>query len=195
MENNLIRVVVKKPLELAEIVMVENSLASFQKIVGGYIESVGSIFPYPFCMYINEEGKLIELTPNIVLPHGDYVAGTLVVLSTDGEGNNIGLTEAEAERITNILNPLGNYFKEVAEAEKKEVKLDFSDSAAVRKFIEETESGMYSGKNVDGEKVALMHDKGIGFDLHTYQNNGWVRVNDYGKNGYCEGETFNGRWK
>lgn len=106
----LIKVVVKQPYKKAEITEVENSLESFQKIVGGHIEFVPSVFQYPIGIYCNEEGKLEGLPPNIVLPHGDFAAGTIVVISTDLYGNTIGLTESQAERCAELLNILGNYF-------------------------------------------------------------------------------------
>lgn len=105
-----IRVVVKEPNEMAEILEVEDSLKSFQKLVGGLIESVRSVFPEPFSIYINEEGKLLELTPNIVLPYGDWVAGTVVVLAHTEDGGNQSLSEEEAGKIATIVNALGINF-------------------------------------------------------------------------------------
>lgn len=52
----------------------------------------------------------------------------------------------------------------------------------------------YSGVNSDGETVhiTISPDEII---LHTYQSNGWCRVNYYDENGNPSGETFDGRWK
>ena len=54
---------------------------------------------------------------------------------------------------------------------------------------------MFSGVNQDGETVFLSVDKDEGIILKTYQNNSHVRVNYYDKNGYMEGETYEGRWQ
>jgi hypothetical protein len=105
-----IRAVVKNPREKAQIVTIEDSLESLQKCVGGDIEWVGGIFPHPIGLYANEEGKLIGLEPNIVLPSGDYVAGSIVVVSTDKEGNTIGLEGDVAYRVALILDACGIYF-------------------------------------------------------------------------------------
>lgn len=109
MSNKEIRVVVKYPKKEAEILTIEDNLENLQGIVGGYIEWVGGVFQYPIGLYCNEEGKLEGLEPNIPLP-GDTLVGPLVVVSTDEWGNNLGLTEAQAERVSTILNSLGRYY-------------------------------------------------------------------------------------
>jgi hypothetical protein len=53
---------------------------------------------------------------------------------------------------------------------------------------------MYGGKNSDDEKLVILLEQGVGMDVYTYQNNGWVRIDDFGENGYKQGETFEGRW-
>jgi len=72
--------------------------------------------------------------------------------------------------------------------------LAFADREAIKAFIHNNESSIYSGKNVDGEKVAVLLDTNSGMDVYTYQKNGWIRVTSYDKDGFSEGETFNGRW-
>lgn len=72
--------------------------------------------------------------------------------------------------------------------------LAFTDYEAIKAFIANNESSLYEGKNVDGEKVAVLLDQGKGMDVYTYQANGWIRVTSYDKDGFSEGETFNGRW-
>ena len=54
---------------------------------------------------------------------------------------------------------------------------------------------MFTGENSDGETVTVSIDKERGIILKTYQNNGWLRVNYYNKEGYVEGECFDGRWR
>lgn len=83
----------------------------------------------------------------------------------------------------------------IEEVKRPTVTLDFSDPVAVKEFIMETKSGMYVGKNVEGEEIMILHDQGDGFELYTDQSNGWTRLNTYDSNGYCDGETFKGRWR
>lgn len=49
--------------------------------------------------------------------------------------------------------------------------LDFSDLNAVRDFINNIESGMYSGKFNTGEEFILMAQKGEEISLHQVSNN------------------------
>ncbi len=54
---------------------------------------------------------------------------------------------------------------------------------------------MYVGENEDGEMVAISIDRERGIVLKTNQENGWVRVNYYDKDGIGEGESFDGKWR
>jgi len=98
-----IRVVYKEPYKPAEIREVENSLETYQELVGGYIEAVSGAFPPPLCIYINEEGKVLGLEPNFILPF-DVIHGPLVVVSTDSQGNTVGLDEDEALGVKLLLD-------------------------------------------------------------------------------------------
>ena len=84
-----------------------------------------------------------------------------------------------------------NFMEEENVAEKP---LDVNEPEAVAHFIAEHRSGIYAGKNVDGEKVVIMLDNKKGMNLLTYQSNGWVRKNSFDKDGFSEGETFEGRY-
>ncbi len=69
------RVIVKKPNERAEARNVPNELDEWQKLVGGYIETV-TLTPH-FAMIVNEEGRLLGLPDNFTW-HGQYIKGTAV---------------------------------------------------------------------------------------------------------------------
>lgn len=65
------------------------------KIVGGYIEAVALKCPHPHTAYINEEGKMEGLSPNVLatdLTHlmpGDFIVGQMVILGApDNEGDD-----------------------------------------------------------------------------------------------------------
>lgn len=53
---------------------------------------------------------------------------------------------------------------------------------------------MFTGHNSDGEMVCVSFDKETGIVLKTYQENGWLRVNHYDKEGWLTDEGFEGRW-
>ena len=78
--------------------------------------------------------------------------------------------------------------------DSKKMAIDLSDSEQVKKIVNETESGMYSSETEDGEKVVIFLDKGKAMDVKVYQPNGWIRVDEYGENGYKQSETFDGKW-
>jgi Domain of unknown function (DUF3846) len=75
-----IRAVLINVGEAPKIVEIENELEAFQKIVGGYIECVS--IGFDMIMVINEEGKLLELPPNIDLGY-DVIAGNAVIVGVD----------------------------------------------------------------------------------------------------------------
>lgn len=72
----------------------------------------------------------------------------------------------------------------------KKVLLSFDNAEEVRDFIKNNESGLYSGKNVDGEEVIVTIEKGNGMDVKTLQNNGWWVIHEYDKMGYLLSESF-----
>lgn len=82
--------------------------------VGGYIEHVkpARLHP-PYCMIVNEEGRLLDLPLNPIGSffygtdqHGEPIAGNIVVMKDgyrDGERDIVGLNDVEAEEIKNII--------------------------------------------------------------------------------------------
>jgi hypothetical protein len=83
---------------------------------------------------------------------------------------------------------------ELTEGQEVEyLSVDFSEPEQVRSLINDNESGMFGGKNNDGEDVMVLISKGEEATVKTFQENGWLRVNYYNSNGYSEGETFEGR--
>lgn len=82
---------------------IENSLASFQSIVGGYIEGV---FGDKATIYVNEEGLLEHLPPNLFATlFAEYFIGRRVLLvgtalilgPPDSEGNDTGVRPIVAD--------------------------------------------------------------------------------------------------
>lgn len=67
--------------------------------VGGSIEHVG--FKKDIDIWLNEEGKLIGLEPNVVLMREgqllDVLVGDLIVTSSNLEGDTISLTDEQIE--------------------------------------------------------------------------------------------------
>lgn len=58
-------------------------------------------------------------------------------------------------------------------------QLNFSDDKQLIKAIKNTNSNLFSGKDIDGNQISLGIEKGKGIRVSTYQSNGWIRVNEY----------------
>lgn len=76
-------------------------------------------------------------------------------------------------------------------------RFDSTDPSLLRDLIKKhgRSLSMFTGVNSEGERMTISIDTKRGIVTNTYQNNGWVRVNYYGTDGYPEGETFDGRWR
>jgi len=95
-----------------KLVDIEADWREFSKIVGGYIEGVD--FPVAGTVaYINEEGKLHDLPPNLLataavsgrLRSDDYIAGPMIVVGVRGS-EEVGLTEEQAVEVIELLSSI-----------------------------------------------------------------------------------------
>ena len=77
-----VKVIVKPVGKIPHIEWIDNELKAFQKIVGGYIETVS--FTTDVCVICDEEGRLKGLPHNCVICGVEFV-GDVVVVGTDGE--------------------------------------------------------------------------------------------------------------
>ena len=85
------RVVIKKVGQIGEVVEVENTLETWNDIVGGWIQT----FPLASDMLIicNEEGKLKGLEPNVEIVVGDFA------IVKQGYDDFEGLDDEQIERL------------------------------------------------------------------------------------------------
>lgn len=94
-----IRVMIKEPYKNPYETEIENTLEEFQRIVGGYIETVPCPGVPEAEIICNEEGKIKGLAPNLSLTP-DVIVGTVIVVGTvimygdDGE-EFVSLTEKQ----------------------------------------------------------------------------------------------------
>lgn len=74
---------------------------------------------------------------------------------------------------------------------------DSTSPKHLRQLIKEygKSNTMFPGTNSDGERMTISINAKEGIITNTYQNNGWIRVNYYGVDGFSEGETFDGKWR
>ena len=83
---------------------VGEDLSSLQAEVGGYLQAIAipdERSPIELVALMNEEGTVYDLPPNptatrliypLLIP-GDYIAGTMLIVGADDEGNFISLPE------------------------------------------------------------------------------------------------------
>lgn len=87
MGDNQIRVVLLKPKQRAEVLVINNDLKTLQELVGGYIEVIterAGQRNFPAVLIVNEEGKLLRLEPNIGTGY-DVLVGNIVICAAAGE--------------------------------------------------------------------------------------------------------------
>ena len=107
MTEEKIRVVYKEPGKKPEIKYIPNELIKFQKMVGGYIETVTlptdstSIFEKPIIIVCDEEGKLKNAAPNFFCSYiNDTICGPAVFVRESKTGDDFGsLTAKDANLI------------------------------------------------------------------------------------------------
>lgn len=108
-ESEIIGVVLARPGEPAKATIMENTLASLQGAVGGWVEPVvlGQKGAREIIAWVNEEGLLDGLPWNRALPGGQPLAGPIVVtgslLGPEGR-ETTGLTVSEAQKIVEFLD-------------------------------------------------------------------------------------------
>jgi hypothetical protein len=97
-----LRVIVKKPSKKAVIQNVVDDLLNWQEIVGGYIEVVLYDNELNILLVCNEEGKFIGLEPNIYY-YEDVVVGNIIFVSSNDEGDFVGLDDEQIEYVMETL--------------------------------------------------------------------------------------------
>jgi len=100
----MITIAIKRPAEAWKIKEVEDTLETYQDIVGGYIEHFLNIGEDKgVALFCNEEGKLLQLEPNIHVPElHDEIVGTIFAVRVDEEGEFTSLTESDKELFKGI---------------------------------------------------------------------------------------------
>lgn len=106
-----IRVVIIEPTKQVHIKEIDDSLASMQTEVGGYIQVIpayaipgGKGLGRELILVLNEEGKLDDLPYNFKIWDGaDYIAGTCFICK-EKEAEMVGLSEEEANQVISLFD-------------------------------------------------------------------------------------------
>jgi Domain of unknown function (DUF3846) len=99
-----IQIVVVEPKKKPYKKIIPNTLEAFQKIVGGYIENITINRTHTGAMIgilLNEEGKLKGLPFNRQITYNgfsDILVGTFFITAYNMEGDNVSLTDIDAEK-------------------------------------------------------------------------------------------------
>ena len=84
MKSDKILVAIKEVGKEGYFKLIDNTLETFQSIVGGYIETYR--LTNDLLIILNEEGKLIELEPNFVIPchnnQREIIVGNVAIVTT-----------------------------------------------------------------------------------------------------------------
>lgn len=104
-KTETIQVVIVEPFRKPYTKTIKNELKAMNEIVDGYIE----IIPMGYTdtgtnliITLNEEGKLRGMTPNRFIMGsrgGDLIVGPFFVSASNMEGDNVSLTDTQAEKI------------------------------------------------------------------------------------------------
>ena len=93
-----LRVVIVEPGQYAREAEIDNPLEAEQAVVGGLIDAICPWADDKACLILNDEGKLIPLEPNRVLPeYEDVVFGTFFICGDGGE-DFCSLTDEQVQR-------------------------------------------------------------------------------------------------
>ena len=83
MKENQILVVIKEPGQAPKVEpLFDNTLESFQKTVGGWIEAV--TLSEDLVIICNEEGRLMDMPANVTVAGCEFV-GTVIAVGVNGE--------------------------------------------------------------------------------------------------------------
>ena len=99
------RAIIKEPFKKAVEKEIEPGLKTLQQLVGGLIENVYELEDHNINIWINEEGKLINLDPNfLIYDKQDVVVGTAVFVGYDPKtGSDVSLNDEQISIIEQYL--------------------------------------------------------------------------------------------
>ena len=90
-----IRIAVKEPLKDWKFRTVEDTLPTYQKIVGGYIEGIFTLDGVSF--FCNEDGKFKDLKYNFKFGTHDWIMGNVFAVRSNMDGEFQDLKEGDLE--------------------------------------------------------------------------------------------------
>ncbi len=131
LKNNSISVVIKEPGQPMREALIKNELSEFQKLVGGYIETICPLENKNIVAVLNDSGKILGLLPNFKLCN-DIIVGTVVFTKSNNAGEFVSLNK-------NDIGQIKELFKDVENCSKIVELLGIIDSLINQKILLELE--------------------------------------------------------
>ncbi|MTI95415.1 MAG: DUF3846 domain-containing protein [Firmicutes bacterium] len=98
-----IKIVLLRAAEQPQELTIDNTLASLQQLVGGYIQAVPvTIDDCQYVLVVDEEGRINHKPTNLVCHFGAFV-GDILFCKSDAEGEFISLNHEDIKRIKEFL--------------------------------------------------------------------------------------------
>lgn len=127
-----LRVVVAEPGKPAEVREIDEGGDALRAIVGGWLECL-PLWDGEHDIWINEEGKLLDLEPNRMVRapgcNGEAwdIVGTLVVAAHNDEGDTTSLSRGDADRIADALTGVTTHCRPLLASEVQEPSFVVAD--------------------------------------------------------------------
>ena len=101
-----VKVLIKEPYKEPYVKEVDDTLKSFQDIVGGYIEYVPYTIDTGITMFCNDSGLIENLDGNLWLAGTDEcIVGTCYFIGYNEEtGNNLSLTDEQINKVKGYID-------------------------------------------------------------------------------------------
>ena len=208
-ENNL-EVKGKSSYEIRDMLQENNLPVHYMKGTNGMLPTVFDYQPKNSKDKIMEAEKPVELIEEII----EYISkpyetlldqfagsGNFVIACYNKQRNSVAIEkdkEMFGKMKNNIENSLNIKFNELdtmtkmkednLENNNKKPILNFDNITEIRKFITKNESGLYTGKNVEGQEVRVWLEKAKGMKVEVLNSKNYWEWNEYDESGFLVGQ-------
>ena len=208
-ENNL-EIKGKSSYEIRDMLQENNLPVHYMKGTNGMLPTVFDYQPKNSKDKIMEAEKPVELIEEII----EYISkpyetlldqfagsGNFVIACYNKQRNAVAIEkdkEMFGKMKNNIENNLNIKFNELdtmtkmkednLENNNKKPILNFDNITEIRKFITKNESGLYTGKNVEGQEVRVWLEKAKGMKVEVLNSKNYWEWNEYDESGFLVGQ-------